>query len=136
MHEHVVVVVLIIKRNDVTTNPHGTIVADLRLKKALCIPGGTVLTPIHKVQTEQTEFESNHQKSRDGRSLLHGMALWRDTLDGGPNVSDNCGSIVGISQWAIDEFPGMWAKPTCTPQNERDKIDVGSEFSLLLLSWP
>ena len=41
------VVLVIVGRGDVTAGPHGTAAAGLRLKKAVCIPGGTG-TSTHK----------------------------------------------------------------------------------------
>ena len=81
---------VIVRRSGVTAGPHGTAAAGLRQKKAVCVPGGTVLAPISTVQTEQTECDSSHQESRNGcRKLLFGDRTVEDTLDGGPSVDDD-----------------------------------------------
>ena len=93
------VVLVIVRRSDVTAGPHGTAAASLRLKKAVCVPGGTVLASISTVQTKQTECDSSHQESRNGcRKLLFGDGTVEDTLDGGPSVSDSYWWVVSISQ--------------------------------------
>ena len=43
------VMLVIVGRSDVTAGPHGTAAAGLRLKKAVCVPGGTVLASISTV---------------------------------------------------------------------------------------
>ena len=45
------VVLVVVGRGEVTAGSHGTVAADLTLKKAVCIPGGTVLAPISTVHT-------------------------------------------------------------------------------------
>ena len=93
------VVFVIVRRSDVTAGPHGTAAAGLRLKKAVCVPGGTVLAPISTVQTKQTECDSSHQESRNGcHKLLFGDGTVEDILDGGPSVSDSYWWVVTISQ--------------------------------------
>ena len=93
------VLLVIVRRSDVTAGPHGTVAADLRPKKAVCIPGETVLAPISTVHTEQTECDSSHEESRNGcRKLLFGDGTVEDTVDGGPSVSDSCWWVVSISQ--------------------------------------
>ena len=90
---------VIVGRGDVTAGPHGTAAAGLRLKKAVCVPGGTVLASISTVRTKQTECGSSHQESRNGcRKLLFGDGNVEDTLDGGPSVSDSYWWVVSISQ--------------------------------------
>ena len=93
------VVLVIVGRSDVAAGQPGTAVAVLRLKKAVCVPGGTVLASMSTVQTKQTECENSHQESRNGcRKLLLGDGTVEDTLDGGPSVSDSCWWVVSISQ--------------------------------------
>ena len=55
------------------------------------------------------------------------------TLNGGPSVSDSNWWVISISQQVVNEFPGMWAKPTCGLDDEGNKIDVWVpvEFGLL-----
>ena len=90
---------IVVGGGEVTAGPHGTAVAGLRLKKAVCIPGGTVLASISTVHTKQTECDSSHQESRNGcRKLLFGDGTVEDTLDGGPSVSDTYWWVVSISQ--------------------------------------
>ena len=92
-------VLVIVGRSDVTAGPHGTAAAGLRLKKAVCVPGGTVLASLSTVQTKQTECDSSHQESRNGcHKLLFGDGAVEDTLDGGPSVSDSYWWVVSISQ--------------------------------------
>ena len=91
------IVLVIVGRGDVTAGPHGTTAAGLRLKKAVCILGGTVLAPISTVHTEQTECDSGPQESRNGcRKLLFRDGTVEDTLDGGPSVSDSNWWVVSI----------------------------------------
>ena len=93
------VVLVIVRRSDVTAGPHGTAAAVLRLKKAVCVPGGTVLASISTVQTKQTECDSSHQESRNGcHELLFGDGTVENTLDGGPSVSDSNWWVISISQ--------------------------------------
>ena len=47
------VVLVIVGRGDVTARPHGTAAAGLKLKKAVCIPGGAVLASISTVHPHQ-----------------------------------------------------------------------------------
>ena len=47
------VVLVIVGRGDVTAGPHGTAAAALRLKKAVCVPGGTVLATISTICSKQ-----------------------------------------------------------------------------------
>ena len=90
---------VIVGRGEVTAGPHGTAAAGLRLKKAVCVPGGTVLASIRSVHTEQTECDSSHQESRNGcRKLLFGDGTVEDTLDGGSSVSDSYWWVVSTSQ--------------------------------------
>ena len=125
---------VIVGRSDVAAGPHGTAAAVLRLKKAVCIPGGAVLAPISTVYTEQTECDSRPQESRNGcRKLLFGDGTVENTLDGGPSVSDSNWWFVRISQQVVNEFPGMWTRSTCCLENERDKIDVWIPVKLGLL---
>ena len=93
------VVLVIVGQSDVTAGPHGTAVAGLKRKKAVCVPGGTVLASISTVQTKQTECDGSHQESRNGcHKLLFGDVTVEDTLDGGPSVSDSYWWVVSISQ--------------------------------------
>ena len=93
------VVLIIVGRGDVTAGPHGTAAADLRLKQAMCVPGGTVLASISTLHTKQTECDSSHEESRNGcRKLLFGDGTVEDTLDGGPSVSDSNWWVVSISK--------------------------------------
>ena len=93
------VVLVIVRPGDVTAGPHGTAAAGLKLKKAVCIPGGTVLASISAVHIEQTGCDSNHQESCNGcRKLLFGDGTVEDTLDGGPSVSDSYWLVVSIAQ--------------------------------------
>ena len=90
---------VIVGRSDVTAGPHGTAAAGLRLKKAVCIPGGTVLAPISTVHTKQPECDNSPQESRNScRKLLFGDGTVEDTLDGGPSVSDSYWWVVSVSQ--------------------------------------
>ena len=43
------VVLVLVGRGDVTAGAHGTAAAALRLKKAVCVPGGTVLATISSI---------------------------------------------------------------------------------------
>ena len=71
----------------------------LRLKKAVCVPGESVLAFVSAVHTKQTECDSSPQESRNGcRKLLFGDGTVEDTLDGGPSVSDSYWWVVSISQ--------------------------------------
>ena len=54
------VVLIVVGRVEVTAGPHGTAAVGLRLKKAVCIPGGTVLASRSTVQTKQSECDSSH----------------------------------------------------------------------------
>ena len=95
------VVLVIVGRSDVTAGPHGTAAAGLRLKKAVCIPGGAVLASQERgayVQ-RQTGCNNGHCESRNGcRKLLFGDGTVENTLDGGPSVSDSNWWVVSISQ--------------------------------------
>ena len=57
----------------------------------------------------------------------------KNTLDGGPSVSDSNWWVVSISQQVVNEFPGMWTRSACCLKNERDQIDVwvSVKFGLL-----
>ena len=89
---------VIVGRSDVTAGSHGTAVAGLRLKKAVCVPGGTVLASISTVHTKQTECDSSHQESRNGcRKLLFGDGTVEDTLDGTTRV--RAGTSCSINTW-------------------------------------
>ena len=57
----------------------------------------------------------------------------KNTLDGGPSVSDSNWWVISISQQIINEFPGMWARSASCHKNERDKIDVWVPFKFGLL---
>ena len=58
----------------------------------------------------------------------------KDTLDGGPSVSDSYWWVISISQQVANEFPGMWARPACGLKNERNEIDVWVPAALLAIS--
>ena len=90
-NEIVVSVVLIIVRGgEVTAGPHGTAAAGLRLKKAVCIPGGAVLASRSVEHRKKTGCDNSHCGSRNGGfELLFGDGAVEDTLDGGPSVSDS-----------------------------------------------
>ena len=47
------VVLVIVGRGDVTAGPHGTAASALRLKKAVCVPGGTVMATISTICSKQ-----------------------------------------------------------------------------------
>ena len=55
---------------------------------------------------------------------MFGDGIVEDTLDGGPGVLDGWWRVVGISQEVAYEFLGMWARPTCGLQDERNEVDV------------
>ena len=57
----------------------------------------------------------------------------KNTLDGGPSVSDSNWWVVSISQQIVNEFPGMWTRSACCLKDERDQVDVWVpvEFGLL-----
>ena len=61
------------------------------------------------------------------------MALWENTLDGGPSVSDSNWWVVSISQQVVNAFPGMRTGSASCLKNERDKIDVRIPIKLGLL---
>ena len=72
------VVLVIVGRSDVTAGPHGTAAAGLRLKKAVCIPGGTALAPISTMRSKQlsvTVEPKSHVTAAVSCCLE--MALWR-----------------------------------------------------------
>ena len=104
---------------------HDLAAAVLRLRKAVCVPGGAG-TDNHKYHTFKqlgvTVDPRCHVTAAISCCLE--MALWRNTLDGGPSVSDNNWRVVSITQQIINEFPGMWTKSACCLKNERDQIDV------------
>ena len=57
------VVLVIVGRGDVTAGPHGTAAAVLRLKKAVCVPGGTALATISTICSKQlgvTVYPKSH----------------------------------------------------------------------------
>ena len=54
------------------------------------------------------------------------------TLNGGPSVSDRNWWVISISQQVVNEFPGMWAKPTCGLDDEGNKIDVWISVKFVL----
>ena len=54
------VVLVIVGRGEITARPHGTAAVGLRLEKAVCVPGGTVLASISTVHTKQTECDNSH----------------------------------------------------------------------------
>ena len=56
-----------------------------------------------------------------------------DTLNGGPCVLDGLWRVVGISHEIADEFPGMWAKPTCGLKDERNEFYVWILVEFVLL---
>ena len=70
---------VIVGRGDVTPGPHGTAAAALRLKNAVCVPGGTVLATISTICSKQlgvtvdlkshipaTEREESEREEREG----------------------------------------------------------------------
>ena len=69
----------IVRRSDVTAGPHGTVAAGLKLKKAVCVPDGTVLVPTSTVHTKQTlsvtVVVTSHVTAAVSCCLE--MALWR-----------------------------------------------------------
>ena len=72
------VVFVIVGRGDVTAGPHGTAAAALRLKKAVCVPGGTVLATISTICSKQlgvTVDPKSHVTATVSCCLE--MALWR-----------------------------------------------------------
>ena len=74
---------------------------------------------------EKTGCDNGHCGSRNGGcELLFGDGAVEHTLNGGPGVPDGLWWVVSISQEVANEFPGMWAWPTCCLKDERDKIDV------------
>ena len=81
-----------------------------------------------------TGCDSKPQESRNGcHELLFGDGTVKNTLDGGPSVSDSNWWVVSISQQIVNEFPGMWTRSASCLKNERDQIDVWVpvEFGLL-----
>ena len=81
-----------------------------------------------------TGCDSRPQESRNGcRELLFGDGTVKNTLDGGPSVSDSNWWVVSISQQVVNEFPGMWTRSACCLKDERDQVDVWVpvEFGLL-----
>ena len=78
--------------------------------------------------------DNSPQNSRNGcRKFLFGDGTEKNTLDGGPSVSDSYWWVVSISQQIINEFPGMWAGSASCLKNERDKNDVWVPIELGLL---
>ena len=43
-------------------------------------------------------------------SCCFGDGTVEDTLDGGPSVTDSYWWVISISQYEVNEFPGMWAR--------------------------
>ena len=64
----------------------------------------------------------------------------KNTLDGGPSVSDSNWWVVSISQQIVNEFPGMWTRSASCLKNERDRLMCGYlsnlVFSALLAISP
>ena len=112
---------VIVGRSDVAAGPHGTAAAVLRLKKAVCIPGGAVLASISTMLPKQLSVTVDPNGCR---KLLFGDGTVENTLDGGPSVSDSNWWVVSISQQVVNEFPGMWTRSACCLKNERDQIDA------------
>ena len=56
----------------------------------------------------------------------------KNTLDGGPSVSDSNWWVVSISQQIVNEFPDMWASSASCLKHERNKIDVWYLSNLVL----
>ena len=48
----------------------------------------------------------------------------KNTLDGGPSVSDSNWWVVSISQQIVNQFPGMCTRSASCLKNERDQIAV------------
>ena len=72
------VVLVIVGRGDVTAGPHGTAAAGLRLKKAVCIPGGAVLAPISTMHPNQLSVKVDPKSHVTAAvSCCLEMALWR-----------------------------------------------------------
>ena len=68
-------VVLVI---DVTAGPHGTAAAGLRLKKAVCVPGGTVLATISTICSKQLSVTADTKShATAAASCCLEVALWR-----------------------------------------------------------
>ena len=53
-------------------------------------------------------------------------------MDGGPSVSDSLRWVISISQQVADEFPGMWALPTCGLEDEGNEVDVWISVKFVL----
>ena len=64
----------------------------------------------------------------------------KHTLDGCPGVPDGQSRVIGVSHEVANEFPGMWARPTCGLMMKGTKLMCGYLsnlfFSALLAMSP
>ena len=65
--------------------------------------------------------------------MLFGDGAVEHTLNGGPCVPDGLWRFVSISHEVVNEFPGMWARPTCGLNDERNEVDVWIPVEFVLL---
>ena len=82
------VVLIIVRRNEVTAGPHGTTAGGLRLN-TVCVPGRAVLVSRSVEHRKKTGCNNGHCESRNGGcELLFGGGAVEHTLNGGPCVPD------------------------------------------------
>ena len=131
--KEIVVSVVLVGRGAVTAGPHGTAAVGLRLKTLCAFPLGRYLHPeawcIERT-LGVTMVTVGHVTAAVSCCLE--MALW-STLWMVDQVSpDGLWRVIGISQEAANEFLGMWARPTCALEDERNEVDVWISVEFVL----
>ena len=110
------VVLVIVGRGEVTWHSCGR----LATENAVCVPVRTVLASRSTVHRKKTGCEVTVGHVTAAVSCCLEMALW-STLWMADQVFLR---VIGISHEVANEFPGMWARPTCGLEDERNEVDV------------
>ena len=107
------VVLVIVRRSEVTAGPHGTAAVGLSLKTLCAFLLGRYLHPEAWFIDRILGVTMVTVGSRNGScELLFGDGDVEYTLEGGPGVPDDLWRVVGIPHEVANELLGMWAKPS------------------------
>ena len=100
----------------------------------MCVAVRTVLASRSAVNRKKTGCDNGSCGSHNGGcELLFGDGAVEHTLDGLPGVPDGKWQVIGISHEVANVFPGVWARPACCLEDERNEVDVWISVTFVLL---